>query len=261
MCPVAWRLIAAEPRSSGEIVCHCLLIETGRGLVLVDTGYGLGDIAEPARLGWLLRVSRPRLDPAETALRQVEALGFEADEVRDIIVTHLDVDHAGGLGDFPSAKVHLLRAERDGSDRATGLLAPVRYRPKQWAHGPDWVTYEPGGGEAWNGFEAVRDLQGLPPEILLVPLTGHSPGHTAVAVEMNGGWLLHCGDAYFHRAEVDPSLPRGPRGADLFGRSASVDESARRWNVRRLKTLRRERGDSVRVFCAHDPEELNAARG
>src|SRR3546814_2886084 len=60
-----------------------------------------------------------------------------------------------------------------------------------------------GRGERWFGFEAVRDLDGLPPEILLVPLPGHTWGHSGVAVqEDGGGWLLHAGDAYFYRGEV-----------------------------------------------------------
>ena len=54
------------------MVCHCLLVETADGLALVDTGIGLDDIADPPRLdrNWV-RQTTPRLDPAETAVRQV----------------------------------------------------------------------------------------------------------------------------------------------------------------------------------------------
>src|SRR5262249_61645614 len=87
---------------TAPVVSHVLLIETGNGLVLVDSGYGLDDIADPARrIGPVRHLIRPALDPAETAARQVERLGFRRDDVPHIILTHLDVNHACGLSDSP----------------------------------------------------------------------------------------------------------------------------------------------------------------
>ncbi len=61
------------------LVCHCLLIETEAGLVLVDTGFGLADVKNPGRLSTLFRVAnRIRLREEDTALRQIEARGFAA---------------------------------------------------------------------------------------------------------------------------------------------------------------------------------------
>jgi dihydrofolate reductase len=40
--------------------------------------------------------------------------------------------------------------------------------------------YQPGDGEPWFGFERVRPLDGLPPEIALIPLIGHTFGHAGV---------------------------------------------------------------------------------
>lgn len=55
------------------------------------------------------------LSEDETAIRQVERLGYTADDVRHIILTHLDIDHSGGLSDFPAAQVHVLQAEIDAA--------------------------------------------------------------------------------------------------------------------------------------------------
>src|SRR5689334_9879688 len=44
-------------------------------------------------------------------------------------------------------------------------------------------------GEPWNGVPAVRQLSGLPPETLALPLHGHSRGHAAIAVDTGRGWL------------------------------------------------------------------------
>jgi len=97
-------------RLFASIPTHCLLIETERGLVLVDTGYGVQDVRHPRSrlsLTWPT-VLNVRLREQETALHQIEALGFSARDVRHIVLTHLDFDHAGGLEDFPEARVHVM---------------------------------------------------------------------------------------------------------------------------------------------------------
>ena len=48
MCPVGGRLWDGVSRGpTAQLVCHCLLVETDSGLVLVDTGFGLRDVEEP----------------------------------------------------------------------------------------------------------------------------------------------------------------------------------------------------------------------
>lgn len=240
----------------GTMVCHCLVIETGGGLVLVDTALGSADLASPRqRLGrTFLTLTRPRLDPAETARAQLERLGFAARDVRHIIVTHLDVDHAGGLGDFPDAAVHV------GSDELAAALDPPtfiereRYRAAQWAHGPRWLQHG-AGGERWHGFDGVRALDGLPPEILLVPLGGHTRGHHGIAVRLEDGWMLHAGDAYFFHGELEPAR-RCPWALRAFQRIVAVDEAARAANQERLRSLANDGAARVRIFSAHDPVEL-----
>ena len=258
MCPPMKKLVTGEG-TLGEpatLVCHCLLIETDAGLVLVDTGIGLEDIRDPRRrLGAIRGLLRAKLDPEETAAHQVERLGFARDDVRHIVLTHLDLDHAGGLSDFPRARVHVMRTERQlAMDRK--LHDKIRYRPAQWEHGPDWRLYDVGDGEPWLGFEAVRDLDGLPPEILLVPLYGHTLGHAGVAVDTRDGWLLHCGDAYFFHGEMDPDRPWCTPGLTMFQVAAQRDGTLRKWNQRRLRSLVREHGHEVQVFSAHDQREL-----
>ncbi|MFJ1566197.1 MBL fold metallo-hydrolase [Streptomyces erythrochromogenes] len=79
------------------------------GLVLVDTGLGTADLREPDRaLGadWVA-YARAVPDPRESALHQVVRLGYEAQDVRHIVPTHLHRDHTGGLADFPHARVHV----------------------------------------------------------------------------------------------------------------------------------------------------------
>jgi len=256
-CPRGGRLVGGEGRLTAEVklVCHCLLVETERGLVLVDSGLGTRDVTRPReRLGLpFLAMSLPRLDASETALSQIHKLGFARDDITHIVLTHLDLDHAGGLSDFPRAKVHLLQEEHGAAMRAS-FPERIRYRQAQWSHGPDWQLYS-AHGERWFGFECVRKLTGLPPEILLVPLRGHTHGHTAVAISWSRGWLLHAGDAYFHHTEMQVP-PSCPRALDWLQRAVEVDGVARRHNQQRLRDLAQERAGEVRVFCAHDASEL-----
>lgn len=256
MCPFGRRGLegAGSYLEAARLVCRVLLVETpSSGLVLVDSGLGLADCALGGqRLGRRFSTFvRPRLDVAETAVRRVEAAGFARDDVRHVVLTHLDLDHAGGLADFPEARVHLLRAEREAAEARRSFTERERYRPVQWAHAPRFQTYD-AAGEPWHGFEAVRALEGLPPEILVIPLTGHTRGHAGVAVRDGDGWLLHAGDAFFFRGEI-AEPPHCPPFLRAFQRVLAIDEDARRTNQARLRTLAADATAGVRIVCAHDP--------
>jgi glyoxylase-like metal-dependent hydrolase (beta-lactamase superfamily II) len=280
------------PFLSARMVTHCLLVEADGRLVLVDTGFGLTDIARMRRLRSALRPrpghhpsdsaahrltryaytklgTRARLDPDETAVRQVARLGYSAADVTDVVLTHMDLDHAGGLPDFPTARVHVDQAERDfatsAASSAAGAVQRFRYWPYQWAHGPRWVTYPPGAGEGWFGFDGVRPLDGLP-DMALVPLPGHSPGHSGVALRLGRSgagerWLLHVADAYFDHREVDRAAPRSTPGLAAFQKRFEFDAPDRRDNRARLRELAAAHAGQVEMFCSHDPVEFDRYGG
>ncbi|MBB3589231.1 MBL fold metallo-hydrolase [Sphingomonas sp. BK481] len=251
---------------SAHLVCHCLLIETNDGLVLIDTGYGSQDITRPReRLSdFFLALNRPQLLTEETAVAQIRRLGFAPADVRHIVVTHLDFDHAGGIEDFPNARIHVTAREKEVADQRRGgvFVSRKRYRPQQWDEAANWSLYPFGGGERWFGFDAVRDLEGLPPEILLIPLAGHTWGHAGIAVqEDDGRWLFYAGDAYFHHGEINGEHRTCPPGLRGYQRLMQVDADARMANQRRVHTLSTDHADAVRIFCAHDLVEFQALAG
>ena len=239
--------------SPSRIVAHCLLVERAGGLLLVDSGFGTGDIADPGRLGAPFRLAvRPALDPAETAVARVRALGHDPADVTDIVLTHLDLDHAGGLADFPRATVHVYAGELDAAQHPT-VRERARYVAAQWAHGPRWQVHQD-TGDVWFG---LRSVTALGDDVALVPLRGHTRGHCGVAVRRpEGGWLLHAGDAYFDAREADTPPSCAP-GLRYFQRLMSVDEPVRRQNQQRLRELRAAHGSEVDVFCAHDARDLD----
>lgn len=255
LCPHGARLIngAGGLLERANLCCHCLAIEAGDGLVLVDTGFGIEDAHDPRRLGAEVLMGA-RATVETTALRQLEALGFSAGDVRHVVATHLDPDHTGGLPDFPDAEVHVFAPELEAALQPR-LDERLRYLDAHWKHGPKWVTHDSGGGDEWFGFESVRILDGLDVEIALVPLIGHTRGHTGVAIAGDGGWTLHCGDAYFNRDEV-ATPPGCPPMLRLFQSLTAADKGARKSNRDRLRELAATHGREIALICSHDPYEL-----
>lgn len=265
-CPLGGWLMDHRTRgvlTRGHLTCHCVLIETGSGLVLLDTGFGLRDVADPhGRLsGFFLSLLGPEFREQMTAVRQIERLGFEPRDVRHVVLTHLDFDHAGGLDDFPEARVHLLEPERRHAMAQNTWLDRQRFRPQQWSSRERWRTYSTNRGERWFDFDGVQRLDGLPPEILMVPLIGHTLGHAGIAVQSQADWFLLAGDAYFYYAEMDLDRPWCTPGLRVYQTLMEKDRRARLATRARLRELVREHGATVNVFCSHDPTELERVTG
>ena len=232
------------------VVCHCLLLQEGKRLALVDTGIGLQDVRSPIeRLGQpLIDLAGFQFNESDTAVRRIEALGLAPDDVRHIILTHGDPDHVGGLADFPEAQVHISVEEH-----AQIAKGHWRYVPTQFAHSPSWRTCGP-STRKWFGFEARPLEVGFSSEVLMIPLFGHTVGHCGVAIEQKGRWLFHVGDAYYLRAE----LTTDDHPVSALATQRADDDEHRRSSLKRLRHLVRDHGDEVEVVGYHDLSELPA---
>jgi glyoxylase-like metal-dependent hydrolase (beta-lactamase superfamily II) len=240
-----------------RIPALCLLIETPRSLVLVDSGFGTRDMEDLSRLGLANLVINAQADPLRPAIRQLEGLGFKASDVSDIVCTHLDRDHAGGLPDFPRAKVHVMPAERDAASRPRSLMERERYRRCHFEHGPRWVTHEPNGAR-WFGLECIGDLPDLPREIVMVPLRGHTRGHCGVAVDTGSRWVLHCGDAYYIKRELTKRAPLDVRN---FRRMAHINHPKAMSAIDQIGSVIDESKGAVTTIAAHDHSEYRRIFG
>ena len=237
---------------TAPLVSHVLLIEASDRLVLVDTGFGHDDIADAARrLGVVRHFLRPALDTRETAVAHIHALGLRPTDVRDIVLTHLDLDHAGGLSDFPHARVHLSAAEAHGAIHAPSWRERIRYRSSQWAHHPTIIEHNT-AGESWNGFSAVEPLDDICPGLLMIPLPGHTRGHTAYALPAGDGQtLLHAGDAFFDHRIL--TTTRQPRILTVFETAVASDRKQVLYNHDRLSELRDRGEPPLKLINSHDP--------
>lgn len=265
-CPLGGKFMDAGPESllqRGHLTNHCLLIESGSDLVLIDTGLGLRDVAHPhSRLSeFFLNLLSPDFRQEMTAYRQIETMGFDPADVKHILLTHLDFDHAGGLDDFPNATIHMLQSERDYAIQQKTWLDRQRFRPQQWGSQERWKFHNPGEGESWYGFNRVHGIEEISSDIVMVPLIGHTFGHAGVAVNAGNKWLFLTGDAYFYHGEMDLQKPCCTPGLSFYQTMMEKDRESRLWNQERLRDLKRSHSDSVEIFCSHDVLEFEKLAG
>jgi glyoxylase-like metal-dependent hydrolase (beta-lactamase superfamily II) len=182
----------------------CLLVESDQGLILVDTGLGLGDYSDPTWFTQFFRIiTNMPFDPGEAAIHRVKQLGYQPQDVKHIILTHMHFDHCSGLADFPQAKVHVHKREYEAfTDGKMLNWDELAYIQRYIAHSPDFVFYETIDSR-WYDFDAIR----LPfiPEMYLIPLFGHSRGQCGLAIKTLTGWFFHAADAGAVYNNVSPA--------------------------------------------------------
>ena len=244
-----WLHAPPNPR----ICCHCLVLEDAAGLALVDTGIGLLDVARPLeRIGQpLIDLAGFQFDPADTAVHQLRRRGLRPEDVRHVLLTHCDPDHAGGVADFPDARVHVSAEEHAALEKGD-----PRYLPVQFEHRPRWVLHAASAGDRdWFGFRARQVALGFAAEVLLVPLFGHTQGHCGVAVRPGrpgARWTLHAGDAYYLR----PELTTDDHPVSAVSARQAVDNEQRVASLTRLRRLFSAHANEVDLFGYHDVAEL-----
>ena len=79
-----------------------------------------------------LAINRVPRDAEETAFRQVSLLGYSPQDVRYIVLTHLHLDHSGGLSDFPWADVHVLAEEHHAALHHRIAKSLIGYDATHW---------------------------------------------------------------------------------------------------------------------------------
>jgi glyoxylase-like metal-dependent hydrolase (beta-lactamase superfamily II) len=186
-------LEAAYLKVPAETSVNAFLVNTGTKLVLIDTGAAT-----------LFSPTLGKLIPS------LKAAGYSPDQVDEVYITHMHVDHVAGLtaGDkavFPNATVRAAKAEGEfwlsqaNMDKAPAAMkgffqgAQVSMKPYVTAN-----KYKP--------FEGANVE--LVPGVHAMATAGHTPGHTVYVVESKGEKLVVCGDL-MHVAAVqfaDPSV-------------------------------------------------------
>jgi N-acyl homoserine lactone hydrolase len=200
-----------------------ILEHPGAGLVLVDTGFHASVAVDPKKnmgpiLGRLL-FGAARMAPDEGMPDQLHARGFDPNDVKVVVMTHLHVDHASGVAQFPDATFIVTRREWESATEGKQLTRG--YVPRQFDHAFDWRTIDFDGDEvsSYKSFGRTLDLFG-DGSVHLCYTPGHTLGHMSLVVRVVGGEFLIVGDAaYTMRTIRDSAMPYGPADEHEFRRS------------------------------------------
>jgi glyoxylase-like metal-dependent hydrolase (beta-lactamase superfamily II) len=204
---------------------NAYLVNTGKRLVLIDTG--AGTLFGPT-LGKLMN--------------NLKASGYKPEEVDDIFLTHMHPDHVGGLSangvlQFPNAVVHAERLESDywlsqknldsapdaSKDFFKGAMASVN----PYVQAGKFSPFE-GNVELVPGVRSYTDF-------------GHTPGHTSYVVESEGQKLLLIGDL-IHVTAVQLDHPKVTIAFDTDPKAAAAS---------RIKVFNQAARERTLVGAAH----------
>ena len=129
--------IFTEHEWTDGLPTYAWAIEHPEGLIVVDTGQGSHLLDHAKLLHPYLRWEVAfRIEREQEIGPQLRALGVGPRDVRRVILTHLHVDHDGGLAHFKDAEIHVARGE---IKKASGWMGTMRgHLPNRW---PAW--FEP----------------------------------------------------------------------------------------------------------------------
>jgi N-acyl homoserine lactone hydrolase len=219
------------------IPIQAFLVEhPGAGLVLIDSGLHPSVAVKPREnFGrvTLLAFRDLQMDAGQALPAQLRERGLDPSAVKTVVMTHLHVDHASGISEFPGATFLVSRAEWD----AAANQGPTHgYVTRQFDHAFDYrlLDFEgavrEGAGAArtgataslvgsFSGFARSFDVFG-DGSLRVVYTPGHTLGHMSVVLRTGRGEVLVAGDAmYLRRTLDDTHLPYRMEDEHVFRRS------------------------------------------
>jgi len=189
---------------------NAFLVNTGKKLVLIDTGAG--------------KLFGPTLGKI---LVNLKAAGYTPDQVDAVLITHMHPDHIGGLlADdkiaFPNATVYADKADADYWLSAENLSkAPEANKGFFQGAQNSLNPYIQAGKTKWFSTETE-----IIPGIKSQASHGHTPGHTTYVIESEGkklllyGDLVHVAAVQFEKPSVTIQFDTDPKMAEANRKAA-----------------------------------------
>ena len=182
-------------------VVSFLVQHPSAGAVLIDTGLHPSCAVDPKQnLGRVGALAFPdlRMDAKQAVTEQLRARGIQHTDVKLVVMTHLHIDHASAMSEFPNATFVFSAREWEAATESRNWQHG--YRTRQFDHGFDYRTLDFEGAaatESYATFGRSVDLLG-DGSIRLVYTPGHTHGHLSVVLRLGGGReALLAGDAIY----------------------------------------------------------------
>ena len=232
-----------------EIPIPAFIVEhPSAGLILIDTGFHASLAVDPKpNMGPILgRLFSPNMGPHEGLPDQLRARGFDPRDVNVVVMTHLHVDHASGVSQFPDAMFIVTAREWRAATEEKGLTAG--YVKRQFDHAFDWRTIDFDGDEvsSYVAFGRTLDLFG-DGSVRVAYTPGHTLGHMSVILRTAGPEFLVVADAaYTMRTIEETVMPFGAHDEHEFKRS-----------LREVQRFIEQKPDTV-VSPGHDLDAFRA---
>jgi N-acyl homoserine lactone hydrolase len=205
-----------------DVPVPAFLVEhPGVGPILIDTGFHPSVAANPqANLGRLSRFTFKgiQMTPEQAASAQLRKRGIEPATVKVVLMTHLHIDHASAISEFPDSTFVVSKAEWAAASDQGQFHGYVK---RQFDHGFDYrlLDFEGGDAESFSGFARSFDIFG-DGSVRAVYTPGHTLGHMSIVLRTGRGEVLVAGDAIYMRRTLDEEhLPYRLEDEHLFRRS------------------------------------------
>jgi len=235
------------PRSRRQLVpCPAFLIRHPTfGPFVVDTGLHPSVSSAPAaNLGRIVAsAARPQLPAGQDLPAQLRSRGVEPRNIPLVVMTHLHIDHASGMAEFPGATFVLTENEWvAATEDSRPLLRGYRTSHYDYAFDYRTVSYDGPSIQSYATFGRTFDLFG-DGSVRLASTAGHSIGHQSVICHLGERDLVIAGDAIYTYAQLEDG-DVAPRPADPHTYRRSLQELR----------LFHSRFPQALVIPGHDPE-------
>lgn len=236
--PKSVSVYGAPPEERFRCPVPAVLLQTDGGWVLLDTGFNTALIRDPA----LHRRYFPTVEyqpvlpgPGEPIEESLADIGIDVDDIHLVGLSHLHVDHAGGLKLFAGrVPVHAQRRE---------LEYGLSNHPEPEKHAIFRVDFDDPRID-WQLADGEAEVA---PGITAVPTYGHTPGHQSFVVELDeavgGGGVVFAFDA--------ADLTENIEYERAIGGYIDVEPEETIEPIRRLKKLAADLG--YPLIPGHDP--------
>lgn len=169
-------------------------IETSEGIIVVDTGQGAHLLETGKSLHPFARWEVAfRIDRDQEIGAQLRALGIGPRDVKRVVLTHLHMDHDGGLAHFPGSEILVAPGELR---TASGMLGRIRgYLPHRW---PTWFDPKPLelATQSFGPFTASHKLTEAG-DVVAVATPGHTADHVSIVVQDGDTAFFLAGDTSY----------------------------------------------------------------